>query len=70
VVTSRLDVSDFRALVPKMAMAYPFELDDFQKQVRWCVWGGGSGLLKWVGGWRLVWGRKEGDGWLVGWLLD
>lgn len=32
-VTSRLDVSDFKALVPKMAMEYPFELDDFQKQV-------------------------------------
>ncbi len=40
-MTSRLDVSDFAALVPKMAMAYPFELDDFQKQV-WCgvVWCG------------------------------
>ena len=27
------DVSDFRALVPTMAIEYPFELDDFQKHL-------------------------------------
>ena len=26
------DVSDFRSLVPTMAIEYPFELDDFQKR--------------------------------------
>jgi antiviral helicase SKI2 len=31
-VTKATDVSDFRSLVPDMALEYPFELDTFQKQ--------------------------------------
>ena len=31
-VTQPTDVSNFRQLVPEMALEYPFELDSFQKQ--------------------------------------